>query len=87
MWIAFHTGGVRKASQKSWLVAASTARINSAAMPSGMKGKPRSRPKSASAPRSAGSQSVGLKAKYQPTTCIAWPSATAKVTTPRWRRL
>ena len=39
MCSAFHTGAVRLASQKSWLVAAMSSRIESAIAPSGWKGK------------------------------------------------
>ena len=87
MCSAFHSAGPRKASQKSWLVAASTSRISRAAMPKGMNGKPRNWPNAASAPSNASNAGVGLKAKYQPSTCTAWPSATAQVITPKWRRL
>jgi hypothetical protein len=40
----FQTGGVRKASQKSWLVAAIRSRISSASKPSALNGKPMNLP-------------------------------------------
>ena len=62
MCSVFQTGGVRKASQKSWLVAAITQRMSSAATPNGMKGKPRICPKFES---TANSASQAVKSFYE----------------------
>ena len=60
MCSAFHTGGVRKRSQKSWLVAASSSRMRRPAMPNGTNGKPCRRPKLVSAPSSASNGGIVL---------------------------
>ena len=87
MCSAFQIRGVRKASQKSWLVAASSTRMAKAAMPNGMNGSPCNWVKLASAPSRAISAGVGLNAKYQSSTDDACPAATAQVITPACRRL
>ena len=87
MCSVFQTRGVRKRSQKSWLVAASSSKIARATMPNASNGKPLSCRKLVLPDNSATKGSTGEYEKYHSKAAFAWVRATAQVSTPKCLRL